>query len=629
MFKTKRPTIPAAEEILNGYFPVLDHGFVALVDYLGGDQAIERSARTSYGFGTRQTSETRGLLRYLRRHDHTSPSEFTELVFHLAMPIFVARQWVRHRTACLAGDTLLHFDLPGGVERRGNQLYTLTIKEVYERFQPTRNNSRPDKQGNPYFKRDRVKNMLLRSLNEETGEVYHTRIVDVWESGVKPVFAVTLENGVTVRMSKDHRCFTDNGWKRLEEIDPAVDRIAYIGPMRNVAVVPEPVEADPEDEQWAPVRGYEGLYEVSTYGRVRRLGRGKGSRAGRIKKQSIRNGRAVVSLSSSGVTRTYHVHRLVLEAFVGSAEEGQECRHLDGNSLNNRLVNLQWGTPKENSEDAKRLGTTTRLGSTFYRIVEIRPDGEDMTYDIEVEGPYHNFSANGMVVHNSINEYSGRYSLMPLLFYTPDREHFALQSKSNKQGRGELADEGTYKCAIAQWSLGRTIDQHNYEWLTGEGVARELARIDLPLSTYTFFYWKIDLHNLLHFLRLRCDSHAQYEIRAYAEKIAGIVKRVAPLSYEAWIDYNFAARKFSYQELQILSSLVTATEEVAEPARISGVTPSVAQERFGLSEREWSEFVAKLQPLPRPDFELDLSEMKDASYFEERIAAAVPVSDRR
>jgi len=97
--KTRRTVSPGAEEILGLYFPVLDHGFVALIDYMGSDEDIERAARVSYGFGTRKRSQTRGLLRYLRRHRHTTPSEMVELKFHCCMPIFVARQWIRHRTA--------------------------------------------------------------------------------------------------------------------------------------------------------------------------------------------------------------------------------------------------------------------------------------------------------------------------------------------------------------------------------------------------------------------------------------------------------------------------------------------------------------------------------------------------
>src|SRR6187401_3681091 len=99
MSETRRPVSPGAEELLGKYFPVLDHGFVALVDYMGTDACIERAARVSYGYGTRKTSVTRGLLRYLRRHLHTTPSEMVELKFHCCMPMFVARQWIRHRTA--------------------------------------------------------------------------------------------------------------------------------------------------------------------------------------------------------------------------------------------------------------------------------------------------------------------------------------------------------------------------------------------------------------------------------------------------------------------------------------------------------------------------------------------------
>src|SRR5687767_11320716 len=96
---TIRPVSPGAEEILGLYFPVLDDGFVALVDYMGTDACIERAARVSYGYGTRKATQTRGLVRYLRRHKHTTPSEMVELKFHCCMPMFVARQWIRHRTA--------------------------------------------------------------------------------------------------------------------------------------------------------------------------------------------------------------------------------------------------------------------------------------------------------------------------------------------------------------------------------------------------------------------------------------------------------------------------------------------------------------------------------------------------
>jgi thymidylate synthase (FAD) len=326
--ETRRPTNPAAEEILGQYFPVLDHGFVALVDYMGTDESIERAARVSYGYGTRHSSRTRGLIRYLRRHRHSTPSEMVELKFHCAMPMFVARQWIRHRTA-------------------------------------------------------------------------------------------------------------------------------------------------------------------------------------------------------------------------------------------------------------------------------------------------------------NVNEYSGRYSLMPLLFYTPRPDDFALQSPQNNQGRAETAASvDLYRETVAQWERMRAESTRSYGWLVGEDVARELARIELPLSTYTQWYWKIDLHNLLHFLTLRVDPHAQLEIRRYAEVMAGMVKRVAPMAYEAWIDYDVCGAHLSRGEMEALRRLLDASEDGVS-ARSDARLDAAGLNGLDLSAREIREFTQKLRPAAVPDFELDLTCMRPAQEIEALMSAAVPKVEKQ
>jgi len=320
--ETKRATVPAAEEILGLYYPVLDHGFVSLVDYMGSDDAIEQAARVSYGAGTRKVSQTRGLIRYLRRHRHTTPSEMVELKFHCAMPMFVARQWIRHRTA-------------------------------------------------------------------------------------------------------------------------------------------------------------------------------------------------------------------------------------------------------------------------------------------------------------SVNELSARYSLMPLLFYTPGREHFALQSTSNKQGREGGASPEVYREAVERWERLRASAGEAYSWMLEEDVAREIARIDLPVSTYTQWYWKIDLHNLLHFLSLRVDPRAQWEIQEFARAIAGIVKRVAPLSYEAWVDYDLESRPLTRAERVVLSRLVETSEDTLS-ARAGATVSKEEMKADGLSPREVQELIEKVAAPERPDFELDLSRMRTAEEVAAKMYEAVP-----
>jgi thymidylate synthase (FAD) len=216
--------------------------------------------------------------------------------------------------------------------------------------------------------------------------------------------------------------------------------------------------------------------------------------------------------------------------------------------------------------------------------------------------------------------------LMPMLFYTPDQEQVQKQSRRNNQGRsGEALDPSLYQGVIDRFNAVRTASKNAYEWMTSEDVARELARIDLPLSTYTQWYWKIDLHNLLHFLTLRVDTHAQWEIQVFGQIMAGMLKRVAPLSYEAWIDYDVCGSKLSRMELDAIRSLVKT--ENGDVTGTAGRLDTAALGKFGLAAREISELLQKLEPKPVPDFELELSRAVPPEVFAERFAAAVPKVD--
>ena len=293
---TRRATVPALEEILYEPLPVLDHGFIRVIDYMGDDAAIVQAARVSYGRGTRRVSEDRGLINYLMRHRHTTPFEMCEIKYHVKLPIFVARQWIRHRTA-------------------------------------------------------------------------------------------------------------------------------------------------------------------------------------------------------------------------------------------------------------------------------------------------------------NVNEYSARYSILDNEFYIPDPEHLAVQTTTNRQGRG---------AAIAGEAARRVVDllrrdaeraYAGYFELLNEdtsglpidparpGLARELARINLSLGFYTQWYWKTDLHNLMHFLSLRADPHAQYEIRAYAEVMLGTLARWVPMAHAAFLEYRMNAATISATGVSVIRRLL-AGEPVDQPSS-------------GLSPREWRELMAVLTETQR------------------------------
>lgn len=194
----------------------------------------------------------------------------------------------------------------------------------------------------------------------------------------------------------------------------------------------------------------------------------------------------------------------------------------------------------------------------------------------------------------SLNEYSARYSILPDEFYLPRPEDLAVQSADNKQGRGQtltleqsaevlrvLKDEalrnfGTYHQLLNADEDGRVIDEDR------AGVARELARIGLPLSTYTQMYWQTNLHNLMHFLRLRADVHAQYEIRVYAEKILELMADWVPVTTEAFRDYQLDAQRFSRMEVALLRDVLAGKATVADA------------DRYGLTRREAREFAERL-----------------------------------
>ena len=281
--QTVRPTVPAMEELLFEPFPLLDHGFIRVVDYMGDDSAVVQAARVSYGRGTRKTSEDAGLIRYLMRHRHSTPFEMCEIKFHVKLPLFVARQWIRHRMA-------------------------------------------------------------------------------------------------------------------------------------------------------------------------------------------------------------------------------------------------------------------------------------------------------------SVNEYSARYSVLDREFYLPDATQIAAQSRVNNQGRGEVLSAETAQEVLSILQRDALQCYDDYEQMLdpeGMGVARELARINLTLNTYTQWYWKIDLHNLMHFLALRSDPHAQYEIRVYAQKMIEILKAWVPHTAQAFEEYRLGAYSFSASMLRVLRR------------RLAGET--VTLETSGLTRREWTEMQAVLE----------------------------------
>jgi len=201
------------------------------------------------------------------------------------------------------------------------------------------------------------------------------------------------------------------------------------------------------------------------------------------------------------------------------------------------------------------------------------------------------FIARQWIRHRTanVNEYSARYSILDKEFYLPAQEHLAAQSQSNRQGRGDVleGDQAKKVLDILKNDAERTYD--NYEMMLNErydgsvidenevGLARELARMNLTLNTYTQWYWKTDLLNLMNFLRLRADHHAQYEIRTYADAMLDTLKRWVPITYDAFMDYRVGGTEVSAKGKEVIKKLIKGEK--------------ISMEQSGLSKREWNELM--------------------------------------
>ncbi|MDH5798694.1 MAG: FAD-dependent thymidylate synthase [Paracoccaceae bacterium] len=196
------------------------------------------------------------------------------------------------------------------------------------------------------------------------------------------------------------------------------------------------------------------------------------------------------------------------------------------------------------------------------------------------------FVARQWIRHRTanVNEYSARYSILDREFYIPAPDQLAAQSVINNQGRGEAltGDEAARVLEYLKADSNRAYD--HYEQMISDdgqqGLARELARMNLPANIYTQWYWKVDLHNLFHFLRLRADAHAQYEIRVYAEAICAIAADWVPFAYRAFEDYRMGGATLSATALDCIRRMVKGE--------------TVTQENSGMSKGEWREFEATL-----------------------------------
>lgn len=540
----------------HGEIRLLDHGYIRLVEHWGSDEKIVEAARMSTGkgflgwgdegkcarCGERDPDRKGGrcqnvpgsdhdwqmyvgdekLLRYLYKNRHDTPFEMAGMTVEVQAPIFVFREWHRHRVPwCLAGDTEVTC-----LKANGEDTYRRTIRDIYELkykgvvdrlgerswLDPEgRTANGYSRTGKPVTRLRRLKvetartrTRLLPSCQErtlrvldESNEVFVAgRMADVFETGVKEVWRVETAKGQSLKTSADHRFYTREGWKRASELRLG-DMLATNG------LVPAMERPYPP-----ALRSGIGVWT------------------------SMMRSRLIADEDRCYVCGdVFDYDDLVLDHVVPVVLDLRKA--LDEENL--KPICQRCHRAKTNAEQVHRQ-SKMRLGLRWVALA-CRPRcvGEEMTYDIEVEGPHHNFVANGVVVHNSYNEASARYAPLPDLNYIPTLERLMRGGGHLTKQAGQAAGAQALTEAAAErfrhaLRVGYDALETGYRAALADGVPKELARVLLPVGRYSKMRASSNLRGWFHFFGLRRAKNAQEEIRVYADAAFGVASNLFPRS---------------------------------------------------------------------------------------------------
>lgn len=479
------------EVIAENTILVLDHGFLALDAALASDLAVVNGARVSFNQESQEMTERdEGLIRFLMRERHGSPFEHGYFRFLVKAPLFVVREHHRHRAGhCLPGAALVWAETIA--PRAGRLLRKRPIKEIFRNW----HEGVPDSLGRRRLLPS-CRNLSLRVLNEETQLFELGRMQDVFRSGTKEIYEV--RTGVTsLCCSADHRILTAEGWARAVDLRKG-DCVAVSGVRTTNGGRHIPPSLRRGIGAWTSMQRLIRIKPVDRcYLCDKRFGRDE----------------------------------LVLDHVVPVAADLK--RALDPDNL--APVCAVCHRAKTNTEQGLAQRQFKTAGSRFSPLLA-RPVrvGEEETFDIEMEGPHHNFVSDGVVVHNSYNEWSGRYSKMEAEFYVPD----FVRTQVGKPGAYSFEPVGDATRQEARREIEENAARafEAYERLLEQGVAKEVARTVLPLSTYTKYYWSCNPRSLMHFCSLRNHEAAQFEIRQYAAAAETFLERLMPLTHAAFVE---------------------------------------------------------------------------------------------
>ena len=496
------------------------------------------------------------LKRILGGELHAGPLEHAQIVFNVGwFPHSVMQQARTHRVGCcLSGDTVVEFGHSSTLGSKGATHYKISVKRLADLWHNGCANQKTE--ASISYMQSQIMARNLLHLNEDTGVVEHTNITNIYCNGPKEVFLITLEDGKSIKATKDHQVFTPNGWTTFGQLS-AGDEVMTAATCTSPLEPPKDEKGVNQTEEWKTCNGFP-FYEVSTHGNVRswapRKHRGKLVHPSKPRAKKPSKGASgsylFVSLSDGeGKHVRKNVHTLVLETFVGPAPKNYVARHLNGNHLDNKVSNLKWGTQVENANDRVLHGVTTRKRGVAKKIVSIEAAGIEETYDLEVVGPFHNFIANGIVVHNSFDVQSGRYTGDRIIkcaegiydvedvFYLRPVGHY-----TDRKGHKYYYDED-WRAHDLAYCLENAKE---YALAISKGAAEEHARGKLAFDFRQNFVFSANMRSLGHLLTIRGKRDAQLEIQQMCQLMLPHYEAWAPEIY-SW----FAAKQWQKGRLAL------------------------------------------------------------------------------
>lgn len=567
---------------------------VEIIDHFGNDLMVVNAARVSYGKSKINFDEKdEKLIKYLVAHKHIAPFRHPQLQFRITCPIFVERQLFKHQVGmCLSGDAEVSFiNSSKGISKE-------KIEDLFNRWTFGRPHQMSKKDA--AYSKKRIKNKKLRVLNEDTGIFEIGKIKNIFFSGIKEVYEITLENGKKIKCSEDHRILTKKGWKTIrknlkvgEEV--LCNGIKFVGngmyrdrdymkslreeglsvqemankcgcgydnirkwlKIHNLVFSKSETCFQNGNEPWNKGKsGYKLNFTEEGYKKKLEVCR-KNVKKG--KESHFWRGGITDERSSIGAwtrANAKHVHKkynytcqkcgkssgkLHAHHIIPVAQDINKAKDFDNlitvckkchkeihSSLESesKFANIVLADNFKPFEYTKRIGNRKKFTSAAYcsKVVSIIHVGKEKTYDIEVDHKFHNFVANGIVVHNSANSLSGRYVDFSDSYWLPDE--LRLQSSSSKQGSGDNLPKEQSDSYIEE--MKKIVDQSKklYKEMSEYGVAKEMCRMILPLCLETQFIWTGSLLAFTHLWNLRLKNDTQKETRQVAEKMLDLVKNI-------------------------------------------------------------------------------------------------------